>query len=85
MFQEAAFFALPVTVALRGTLVVGFFALGQGDLAFDHVLFPVQGQGDAGVALLVDGAGEFVDFPFVEQQLTTPGGFGGNVGGRRLR
>src|SRR5690606_22801299 len=78
--HDALLLALPVPFLGGVPLVVVGLALGQGDLALHHVLLPVQGEGDTGVALLLYGTGNAVDFPLVEQQFAGSIGLGHKVG-----
>jgi len=65
--HDSALIAVPVPVFEGGALVELFFASSQGDFEFDAMAFPIHGDGDTSLALLVGGGGEAREFPFVHE------------------
>ena len=61
---------LPLGIPLCGgcALIVQFFALAQANLHLDPAALEIDGQGDQGIAVLLDLAVETHDLPLVHQQ-----------------
>lgn len=77
----ALLFALPVAFLLGIALVVRLLALGQANFHLHLVALPVEGHGDEGVALALDGADERVDLFPVQQHFARAAVVGHHVGG----
>ena len=75
-------FPIGIAFALGITLVVFLLALAQCNLALDQVLAPIPGQADAGIALLLYGSGELVEFAGIEQQFARAHRVGNHMGAR---
>jgi len=65
--HDSALIAVPVPVFEGGALVELFFAGSQGDLEFDAMAFPIHGDGNASLALLLGSCGQAREFPLVHQ------------------
>src|SRR5690606_33852427 len=77
---QSLLLAIPVPVLLAGALVVVLLALDQGNLALDQMFFPVERQGDAAVALLLDPGDDLFQLLGVQQQLAGARRVGDDVG-----
>ena len=42
LFQNSGLVAIPIAFFHAGAFVVFFLAFGQGDFAFDELIFPIQ-------------------------------------------
>ena len=67
-FHGAVNFALGITGRGRVPLVIQFFALGKTDFQLHAGVLEINGQGDEGVAVLLDLAEQPQDLPLVHQQ-----------------
>lgn len=59
-----------VAFALGVAFVVFLFTFTQRDFALDQVLLPVNGKGHAGIAFLLNRAGELFELALVQQQFS---------------
>lgn len=69
-FHDAAFVAGPFAIPFGIALVVFLFAFGDTDFGFDMIVFPVQGEGDGGIAFTLYRITDFLDFGFLQQQFS---------------
>lgn len=85
VLHDAGFFPIPFAGLGIFALVVLFLALHQADLDLDPALFPVEGEGNYGVALTGDQAFELVEFTTAQQQFAGAGRVTDHVAGGRLQ
>ncbi len=85
VLHDARFFPIPFAGLGVFALVVLFLALHQADLDLDPALFPVEGEGNDGVALAGDQALELVEFTAAQQQFAGPGRVAHHMAGGRLQ
>ena len=71
-FHRSVHLPLGVSFGRRFPLIIELFALGQAQLQLDSWPTEVDGQGDQGVAVLLDPGKKLQDLPFVHQQAALP-------------